>query len=264
MKKRSRWREAAESAKKSPALFTVYLILRVIVVVMMILQVFNRNWNDVFFCALTLVLFMIPSFVERRIKVDVPDTLEIIILFFIFAAEILGEIRGYYYHVTGWDTALHTANGFLSAAIGLALIDILNRTDRFAFNLSPLFVVMVSFCFSMTVGVLWEFFEYGMDVFFGGNMQKFMTESGEPFVGQAALSDTMKDLLVNFIGAAVFSIIGYFHIKNRGKGRESKFVRRFMLTKIKDTEKPAGSVSKESAAGEADAKTQEQREHITK
>lgn len=252
--KRNRWKETVEAAKKAPVLFSVYLILRVVVVLMMIAQIFNGNWDAVFFCVLTLILFMIPSFVEKRIKVDVPDTLEIIILLFIFAAEILGEIEGYYYNVNGWDTALHTVNGFLSAAIGLALIDILNRTDRFTFSLSPLFVVMVSFCFSMTVGVVWEFFEYGMDVFFGSNMQKFMTEAGEPFVGQAALADTMKDLLVNFVGAAVFSLLGFFYIKKRGDSRSGKFVRRFMLTKIRDN-KPSDD--------KEETKEQEDRERET-
>ena len=228
---RDRRRELVESAKKAPAKFTVYVVLRAVVVVIMVAQIFNRNWNDVFFCALTLVLFLIPSFIERRIKVNVPDTLEIIVLLFIFAAEILGEIRGYFRHVPGWDTALHTANGFLAAAIGLALIDILNRSDRFAISLSPLFVVMVSFCFSMTVGVMWEFFEYSMDIFFGTDMQKDTIIGAFVDIG---LHDTMKDLLVNFVGAAVFSILGYFHIKNRGKGSTSKFLRRFMLTKIRE------------------------------
>ena len=221
--------ELIKSAKRAPVLFTVYVTLRVIVIAVMVAQVFNRNWNDVFFCAVTLVLFLIPSFIEKRIKVNVPDTLEIIVLLFIFAAEILGEIRGYYIHVPGWDTALHTANGFLAAAIGLALIDILNRSDRFAISLSPLFVVMVSFCFSMTVGVIWEFFEYAMDMFFGMDMQKDTIIHGMVDIG---LHDTMKDLLVNFIGAAVFSLLGYIHIKNRGKGKSSRFLRRFMLTKI--------------------------------
>jgi len=229
--KRSRRSELIKSAKRAPVLFAVYVILRVVVIAIMVMQIFNRNWNDVFFCAVTLVLFLIPSFIEKRVKVNVPDTLEIIVLLFIFAAEILGEIRGYYLHVPGWDTALHTANGFLAAAIGLALIDILNRSDRFAISLSPLFVVMVSFCFSMTVGVIWEFFEYGMDMFFGTDMQKDTIINGFVDIG---LHDTMKDLLVNFLGAAVFSILGFIHIKKRGKGNPSKFLRRILLTKIKD------------------------------
>ena len=237
MKTKSFLRSVRDSAKRSPILFSVYFLLRVVVIAMLVAQAFNGNWMDVFYCVLTLVLFMIPTFVERRIKVNVPDLLEIIILLFIFAAEILGEIRGYYLNVRGWDTALHTVNGFLAAAIGLALIDILNRDARFAMSLSPLFVVMVSFCFSMTVGVLWEFFEFAMDVFFGMDMQKDTLVNGLVDIG---LYDTMKDLIVNFIGAAVFSVLGYFHIKHRGEGRQSKFIRRFVLTKILEEESGDG------------------------
>ncbi|MDR3209145.1 MAG: hypothetical protein LBT36_00760, partial [Oscillospiraceae bacterium] len=134
----------------------------------------------------------------------------------------------YYYSVPGWDTALHTLNGFLAAAIGVALIDILNRNDRFSIRMSPRFVAMVAFCFSMTIGVLWEFFEFGMDMFFGMNMQKDTLVNGLLDIG---LYDTMKDLLVNFIGAALFSVLGYFYIKRRGTGKGARFVRRFLLTK---------------------------------
>ena len=101
-----------------------------------------------------------------------PGTLEVIILLFIFAAEILGEINSFYIRVPHWDTMLHTMNGFLCAAIGFALIDLLNRSERFSFQLSPFYLAIVAFCFSMTVGVLWEFFEYTGDRVLGFDMQK--------------------------------------------------------------------------------------------
>lgn len=247
--------------KQNKVLFAVYLILRIIVVGIMIAQAFNKNWNDVFLCLLTLVLFMIPSFIERRIKIDVPDTMEIIILLFIFAAEILGEIRAYYLTFPYWDMALHTVNGFLCAAIGFSLINILNKSPRFAISLSPVFVAMVAFCFSMTVGVIWEFFEYGMDVIFRTDMQKdtvipvissvlFNPEGKNvPVVLNVeqivvngtewnyggyidiGLIDTMQDLFVNFIGAAVFSFIGMFYVKD---DRKVKIAERFILTSKKD------------------------------
>jgi hypothetical protein len=243
--------------RQNKLLFAVYLILRAVVIGVMIAQAFNRNWNDVFLCVLTLVLFMIPSFVEHRIKIDVPDTMEIIILLFIFSAEILGEIRAYYLTFPYWDAILHTINGFLCAAIGLSLINILNKSPRFAISLSPVFVAMVSFCFSMTVGVLWEFFEFGMDVIFHTDMQKdtiipavssvlFHPEGKNIAVLQnidqiivngtewnyggyidIGLIDTMMDLFVNFVGAAVFSFIGMFYVKDDKKG---KIAERFILT----------------------------------
>ena len=245
--------------------FMVYVTLRALVVLIMILQILNGNYENVFLCILTLLLLIIPSLVQVNLKIELPTALEIIILLFIFAAEILGEIQSYYIIIPGWDTLLHTLNGFLMAAIGFALVDILNRNERFSFKLSPVFVAIVAFCFSMTIGVIWEFFEFGMDQIFRFDMQKdtivhtissvMLDPAGRnhPEVirnitdisinGESlglggyldiGLIDTMKDLLVNFVGAVLFSIIGYFYVKNRGKGR---FAKRFIpRLKTKDAD----------------------------
>lgn len=233
--------------------FIVYAVLRMLVILMMVLQIFNRNYENVFLCILTLLLLVVPSFIQVRLKVELPTPLEITILVFIFAAEILGEIQSYYIRFPFWDTVLHTLNGFLMAAIGFALVDILNRSKKVSVQLSPAYMAVVAFCFSMTIGVIWEFFEFSMDMFFGLDMQKDTivnsihsvmldaTNSNIP-VGitgiedvvvngknlglggylDIGLIDTMKDLLVNFAGAVVFSIVGYFYVKNRGKGKFAK------------------------------------------
>lgn len=236
--------------------FLVYVTLRLLVILMMILQIFSRNYENVFLCVLTLVLLLIPSLIQINLKIELPTALEITILVFIFAAEILGEIQSYYIKFPFWDTVLHTINGFLMAAIVFALVDILNRSKKFSIQLSPVFLAIVAFCFSMTIGVIWEFFEYGMDQFFGLDMQKDTviqgfssvlldpTKSNIPVPVQditevlvngrdlglggyldIGLIDTMNDLFVNFVGAVLFSIIGYFYVKSRGKG---KFARRFI------------------------------------
>ena len=140
---------------KKGAVMTVYIVLRLAVILVMVAQFLNGNFENVFLCVLTLILFLIPTFIERKIHVDLPDTLEIIIMLFIFAAEILGEIQAYYITFPYWDTMLHTLNGFLCAAIGFALVDILNRSERFSIELSPIFLAITAFCFSMTIGVLW-------------------------------------------------------------------------------------------------------------
>ncbi|MEG2200376.1 MAG: hypothetical protein RRY25_08870, partial [Anaerovorax sp.] len=158
--------------KEHKAKAITYFVLRFLVIVVMIAQIFNKNWDNVFMCVLTLVLFLIPTVLEKRLNIELPNTLEIIVLLFIYSAEILGEIQEYYLIFDKWDDMLHTINGFLCAAIGFAMIDILNRSDKFHISLSPLFVAMVSFCFSMTIGVLWEFFEFFMDFFTHSDMQK--------------------------------------------------------------------------------------------
>ena len=254
MSLRERWkimqRAVHMELREHKSSFIVYMTLRVLVILCMILQCFNRNYENVFLCALVLVLLMVPSFIQVNLKIELPTALEIIILLFIFAAEILGEIQAYYIKFPFWDTVLHTINGFLMAAIGFALVDILNRSKKVRFELSPVYLSVVAFCFSMTIGVIWEFFEFFVDRFFGADMQKDtvihsissvmldpqhsmiprkldnikdVVVNGESLgVGgylDIGLIDTMQDLLVNFIGAVVFSVIGYFYVKNRGKGR---------------------------------------------
>lgn len=243
------------------ATLAVYLVLRGLVIFSLVRSALRGHFESVFLCALTLILLVLPSVLTRRLKIELPTTLEIIILLFIFAAEILGEINSFYIRVPNWDTMLHTLNGFLCAGVGFALVDMLNRSDRFSFKLSPAYLAIVAFCFSMTVGVLWEFFEYFGDSFLGLDMQKdtvlqaIRTVELDPTRSnkviavkdiadvilvhgdgtQTALSlggyldvglnDTMKDLIVNFIGATVFSVIGYFYVKEKGKGR---FAARFI------------------------------------
>lgn len=266
--------------REKKAVTIVYVFLRTSVVLVMLAQIFNRNFENVFLCVLTLLLFMMPALLERKLDIDLPNTLEIIILLFIYAAEILGEIGAYYVTFPYWDTVLHTLNGFLCAAIGFSLLDILNRQNRARFHLSPLYLAIVAFCFSMTVGVVWEFFECTMDQFFfldmqkdtvvnsigtilldptGGNHPVALRNITDVIVVQAdgtqtalglggyldiGLLDTMEDLFVNFIGALIFSIIGYFYVLSRGKG---KFVKRFIPvandsvkqeTTLSETEKP--------------------------
>ena len=258
-----------ELREKKGAVVTVYIVLRLAVILVLIAQFVKGNFENVFLCVLTLILFLVPTFIERKIHVDLPDTLEIIIMLFIFAAEILGEIQAYYITFAYWDTMLHTLNGFLCAAIGFALVDILNRSERFSIQLSPLFLAITAFCFSMTIGVLWEFFECTMDQFFfldmqkdtvvntissvmldpkGGNHPTAIRNITDVIVVTAdgtqhalglggyldiGILDPMKDLFVNFIGAVVFSIIGYFYVKSRGKGR---FARRFIPQVVRPEE----------------------------
>ena len=235
---------------RQPAVFAVYTILRLIVLATLVSSILRGEYESAFICLLVLVLFMLPFFIQQNFGIELPSTLEIIILLFIFAAEILGELKCYFITFHHWDTMLHTTTGFLCAATGFALIDILNRNSRIKFQLSPIYVALVAFCFSMTVGVLWEFFEFGMDRLFHMDMQKDTvihsitsvmldpTNSNIPVTidgitsvqvnGQdlgfggyldIGLYDTMKDLFVNFIGAVVFSTIGYFYIKHRGHGK---------------------------------------------
>ena len=251
------------NAKHKKRDITIYVVLRFFVIVTLIAQLIRGNYENVFLCILTLILFTIPTIIDKKLNIALPNALESIILLFIFSAEILGEVQNFYGIFKGWDSILHTINGFLCAAIGFSLIDILNRSEKFHTKMTPAFVALVAFCFSMTIGVLWEFFEFGMDVTFKTDMQKdrivqeistvtlnpegkndsveirnitgttiHYIENGENkeisvvdgFL-DIGIRDTMKDLFVNFIGAVVFSILGLLYIKDRD---EYKFAEKFM------------------------------------
>ena len=264
MKKDNRTlRERRAGLYANKATLTVYLVLRVVVVLTLVRAFLRGEFESVLLCGLTLVLLILPSIFTKRLNIELPSTLEVIILLFIFAAEILGEINSFYIRVPNWDTMLHTMNGFLCAAIGFALVDMLNRSDHFSFKLSPVYLALVAFCFSMTVGVLWEFFEYAGDRFLGFDMQKdtvintlktveldetrtnkvvtisdiadviiVHSDGTQEALGlggylDVGINDTMKDLFVNFVGAVIFSVIGYFYVKEKGKGRfASRFIPR--------------------------------------
>ena len=248
-----------ETNKKSIA---VYLILRLLVVISMIFQILMGNLQNAMMCILSLLLFTIPTIVTEKLKIGLPSLLEALIYLFIFSSTILGEINNFYGIIPFWDTLLHTLNGFLCAGIGFSLVDILNQNSE-KVSLSPIYVVIVAFCFSMTIGILWEFFEFTADNVFKTDMQKdrivqnissvelnpneenvpikindiektqiyskngtiTTIDNGYLDIG---IIDTMKDLFVNFIGAVIFSIIGFLHIKNREK---YKFTDNFIPTK---------------------------------
>lgn len=236
-----------EQMSANKGTWALYMVLRFIVIIVAVRCAWVQRWEQLFLCVVVLFLMVMPSLLARRLKLELPSTLEKIILLFVFAAEILGEIGGYYQVFPWWDTMLHTLWGFLAAAIGFAMVDLLNRDPNIKFNLSPVFCAVVAVCFSMTIGVIWEFFEFSMDRLFSFDMQKDTVVTGfasvmlggdgtRPLVVSGITSstingvdyglggyldiglfDTMGDLLVNFIGAIVFSIFGFQYLKHQGK-----------------------------------------------
>ena len=247
---------------RSKGLFVFFTILYVLVILTAVRCLLTQNYESFALCILTLILFLAPAFIEEKFRVSIPPLFLGIIFFFIFAAEILGEVNHYYVKIPGWDTMLHTMNGFLCVAIGFSLVYLLNRGSRNV-NLSPFYLTLVAFCFSMTIGVIWEFFEFAMDQFFYLDMQKdfIVTTIGsvsldpeqaqnvikvKDIVGTAittasgevtkieggyldiGIIDSMKDLLVNLVGAIVFSVIGYVTLK-KSSPRANRIAEGFMV-----------------------------------
>lgn len=249
MGRRDKWlnyRAAIQSElREHKSSFIVFSVMRFLVIAVLVHQAIVGAYENVYLCALTLLLLFLPSIVQVQFKIEIPPVLEIIIFCFIFAAEILGSLIAFYDLIPFWDTMLHTLNGFLAAAIGYSLVWLLNESEHHKIDLSPIYLVIVAFCFSMTIGVIWEFFEFGMDTLFAADMQRDTIVSvidsrllagnteqiaqidnisevlvnGEPLgLGgylDIGLIDTMKDMFVNLIGALVFSVFGFFYAKKQ-------------------------------------------------
>lgn len=250
-----------KETKKSSII--IYFVLRSLVILCATLETIKGNYWNTFLCLLSLFLFTIPTLIKEKFKIEIPNALEGIIYIFIFASEILGEINNFYGIIPHWDTLLHTLNGFLCAGIGFSLIDLLNSNSK-KINLSPVYVAIVAFCFSMTIGVLWEFLEYSADQIVQTDAQRdtiitsisskklddnneekpvvikdivateIKTADGKVYeidggYLDVGINDTMKDLFVNLIGAVVFSVYGYIYVKKRD---EKSFVSNFVPTRM--------------------------------
>lgn len=241
----------------------IYFILRFLVIICMILQILRGDLNNALLCLLSLILLFAPLFIQNKFEITLPNDLEIAIYLFIFSAEILGEIDNFFGIIPYWDIILHTINGFLATAVGFSLVDLLNKNSK-NINLSPFYLCLVAFCFSMTIGVLWEFFEYSCDKFLNVDMQKdtviqkissvalnpdgenkavVVDDIGKTIIYDTngdvlqvidngyldiGLNDTIEDLFVNFIGAIVFSCFAFFDLKHN---RSNSFINRFVPTK---------------------------------
>jgi len=156
---------------------------------------------------------LLPTFISRKINISIPTNMFFVYAIFLYCAIYLGEVHSFYYRIPQWDTILHTFSGAMLAALGFSVICLLNKTEKIPVSLSPVFVAVFTFCFAVSLGVIWEIYEFTTDSILQTNMQKYALESGELLIGQAVLADTMKDLIVDCLGALVISIVGYISLK---------------------------------------------------
>lgn len=264
----SRAKEAMRRKRaEEPVVFALYFVLRALVLITLVRSAFLGHYEHMMLCVLTLVLLLLPSLIEHTLDIELPDLLESIILLFIFAAEILGEIDAFYIRIPFWDTILHTTWGFLCAGIGFALFDILNRSESSKIKLTPLYMAVSAVAFSMCIGACWEIFEYLADCFIGVDMQKdtlvqaintvwldptnsnvtipvrdivstqIMLGSGEVIqipggYLDIGIHDSMADLIVNLIGALVFAVIGFAYVETRDRNSlAARFIPRVRRSK---------------------------------
>lgn len=174
-------------------------------------------------CILGIVVIHVPTILARRFRFELPVALYIMYMIFLYCAIFLGEVRNFYYVVPYWDVILHCFSSMMAGTFGFMVVSILNRDEHTSLNLSPIFVALFAFCFAVSIGCLWEIYEFAFDGVLGLNMQKFMLEDGTLLIGREALSDTMEDIIVDCIGAFVASVAGYISImKDKGWLTNSK------------------------------------------
>lgn len=164
-------------------------------------------------CILGVVAFFLPSMISKKTKIVIPSNMYIMYVLFLWGAVFLGEVRDYYYKVPHWDTILHTFSGIMLGALGFSVINILNSHEKVHVELSPEFVAVFAFGFAISLGVIWEIYEFLADGILGLNMQKFALRDGTQLIGRMAVADTMEDLIVDSIGAFTMSVVRIHIIK---------------------------------------------------
>lgn len=202
--------------------YWVISILQLIMCFGLFLAVRASHWQDVFIITCIILIMLAPSRLGYRYRIRIPPEFELMAILFVFASMFLGELHGYYTRYWWWDIALHTTSGLLLGIFGFLLVYILNKDDRVDLSMQPRFVALFAFVFAVALGAVWEIFEFSMDQFFGMNMQKAMF--GDP----SGLTDTMWDLIVDSIGAAIVSLIGYWHLKVQKQSMFDGWIRKFV------------------------------------
>jgi uncharacterized membrane protein YjdF len=199
-----------EPAKSASYLRRIVVVsLQALMLVELVVILSKGQWLMAFLVTMIMAITIAPIVFSKRLPVNIPPEFQAIGIIFVFAAIFLGEIRDFYLRIWWWDIALHATASLLLGIFGFLLVYVLNENNNVRVYLHERFVALFAFVFSLSVGALWEIFEFGMDHIFGTDMQKPML--GDP----SGLTDTMFDLMVDLLGAATISLLGWWYMKRR-------------------------------------------------
>ncbi|GGL68822.1 hypothetical protein [Wenxinia marina] len=183
--------------------------IRAVLLVEGVTAAFRMAWPQVFVALGTLVLTFLPERAARFLGVRLPPSFLALTALFIFATLFLGEVANFYERIWWWDMVLHFGSALSFGVLGFLMIFMLFEGDRYA--APPWAIGVLSFCVAVTIGAIWEIFEFAVDQTFGTNMQK------------SGLPDTMGDLIVDTLGGALGGLAGYLYLKGVRLGRASAF-----------------------------------------
>jgi hypothetical protein len=198
----------------------ILAVLQLVMAGQLVLLLMRGEWPQVFFVAGIMALTLAP--VMFRWPVEIPSEIQIVAVLFVFASLFLGEVRGYYERFGWWDMALHSTSGLLLGLLGFMLVYMLNEDEHVDLHMRPAFLALFAFFFAVGIGALWEIFEFGMDLYAGTNMQP--ATPGDP----SGLTDTMHDLIVDTVGAAVVSVAGWRYLARARASRVDNWAKRFI------------------------------------
>ena len=174
--------------------------------------VFSSKKDSLFYAfqmLMGILILFVPKIVGKVFKLKVPSILENMYLIFILFAVFIGTGMGFYSKVFIWDKILHFSSAMLLVALGYAIIGLLIKDkEKFSEATNPLLITLFAFFFAMTMGVVWEFYEFTFDGLLNLNMQRFAGK-----VGREALLDTMEDLFINTAGAICYSLYSHYQLK---------------------------------------------------
>jgi len=188
---------------KHPRRSVLVIILLITLIVAFIGALMQQNWVSMIFILVIAALIFLPTVIGRLSKIDIPVALEIFAVLFIYATLFLGEVKDYYVKYPWWDTLWHTSSGLAFGILGFIILYVIYKSGKI--KASPKIVAMFAFAFALAIGALWEIVEYTLDITLGTSMQTVVNGSG--------LADTMKDLIVDALGALFSAIMGYFYLK---------------------------------------------------
>ena len=175
-------------------------LLRLTLLAAAVLAIIYGSWFNLLIIVITLVFTFLPRLVEKKYKIYIPLDFEFVIIFFVYACLFLGEVRGFYGRFWWWDIFLHTFSAIAFCFLGFIAFFLLFKAEKIKTH--PAWIAIFSFCFSLTVAVLWEIFEFTMDHVFETNMQK------------SGLMDTMGDLISASVSSLLVAVAGYIYLKS--------------------------------------------------
>lgn len=211
---------AADAARRAHLL--ILTVLELVMAIQLVLLIVRQEWLQVFLVVGIMALTLAPAVFRRRLPIDIPSEIQIVVVLFVFATLVLGEVRDYYERFWWWDALLHTTSGLLLGVLGFMFVYILNEDRHVDLHMRPSFVALFAFFFAVGIGALWEIFEFAMDRFFGTSMQP--ATPGDP----SGLSDTIHDLIVDTLGAAVISLGGWRYMSRARTSYVDSWARRFI------------------------------------